>query len=66
MDELGNTYLELAEVFYDVDGAPYAYGQASVAGNSIEELTEEVEMFKKSLDMPILNFPEDFTGDVNK
>jgi hypothetical protein len=66
MDELGNTYLELAEVFYDTDGAPYAYGNATIGGENEESLTEQLTMFKRSLDMPILNFPEDFTGDVNK
>jgi hypothetical protein len=66
MDELGNTYLELAEVFYDTDGVPYAYGNATVSGETEESLVEQLAMFKRSLDMPILNFPEDFTGDVNK
>jgi hypothetical protein len=66
MDELGNTYLELAEVFYDTDGAPYAYGNATIGGETEDSLTEQLAMFKRSLDMPILNFPEDFTGDVNK
>jgi hypothetical protein len=66
IDELGSEFFELAEVFYDVDGAPYAYGQATVAGEQVEQLTEEVERFKRSLDLPILKYPEDFTGDVNK
>lgn len=65
-DEPYGEYFELAEVFYDKDGTPYAYGQASIGGDTVYSLTQQVEQFKKSLDLPILNYPEHFTGDVNK
>ncbi len=66
VDEMGNQCFELSEVYYDRDGHPYAYGDAMIVGDYVEDLHEQVDLFKKSLAMPILNFPEDFTGDVNK
>jgi hypothetical protein len=66
VDEMGNEYFELSEVYYDRDGHPYAYGDAKIGGDYIEDLHEQVELFKKSLELPILRYPENFTGDVNK
>jgi hypothetical protein len=66
VDEMGSEYLELVEVFYDSDGHPYAYGRATIGGEDVEGLYTQVEQFKKSLDSPILKYPEHFTGDVNK
>jgi hypothetical protein len=57
---------ELAEVFYDSEKNPYAYGQASIMGENIEEVKEQIEMFQAALTKGVLNYPEDFTGDVNK
>jgi hypothetical protein len=66
VDEMGNEYFELSEVYYDRDGHPYAYGDAMIGGDYVEDLHEQVEFFKKSLELPILRYPENFTGDVNK
>jgi hypothetical protein len=66
IDETGSEYLELVEVFYDSDGHPYAYGRATIGGEDVDGLYTQVEWFKKSLDLPILKYPENFTGDVNK
>ena len=66
VDDMGNEYFELSEVFYDNDGLPYAYGYARVGSEDVEGLHEQVEFFKKSLALPILKYPEHFTGDVNK
>ena len=66
VDDMGSEYLELVEVYYDVDGLPYAYGDATIGGDYVDDLHEQVELFKKSLELPILRYPEHFTGDVNK
>jgi hypothetical protein len=66
VDETGSEYLEIAEVFYDSDGHPYAYGRATVGGENVNDLYIQVERFKKSLEVPILRYPREFTGDVNK
>jgi hypothetical protein len=66
LNEMGNEHFELAEVFYDSDGFPYAYGNATISSEDVEGLYTQVEWFKKSLDLPILKYPEHFTGDVNK
>jgi hypothetical protein len=66
VDETGGEYLEIVEVFYDSDKVPYAYGAATIGGEDVDELYKQVERFKKSLESPILKYPEHFTGDVNK
>ena len=64
-DELGEEIHALREVFYDIDGLPYAHGQAEAIG-SLDELQDYVEWMSVALSHPVLNYPEDFTGDVNK
>lgn len=56
---------ELAEVFYDSDKKPYAYGQASIAGSNWDEIKEQLDMFDVAMTKAILEYPQDFTGDVN-
>ena len=65
-DETYGEYFELAEVYYDKYNAPYAYGEANIGGDSQYSLVEQHEQFKQGLEMPVLNYPEDFIGDVNK
>ena len=57
---------ELSEVFYDSDNEPYAYGQASIAGESMDEIKRQLDMFDSALTKAILDYPKDFTGDINK
>jgi methenyltetrahydromethanopterin cyclohydrolase len=57
---------ELAEVFYDSNKKPYAYGQASIAGSNMDEIKEQLDMFDTAMTKAILEYPQDFTGDVNK
>lgn len=56
---------ELAEVFYDSDKKPYAYGQASIAGSNWDEIKEQLDMFDVAMTKAILEYPQDFNGDVN-
>lgn len=65
-DETYGEYFELAEVYYDKEGKPYAYGSASIGGDSEHGLVEQYAQFKQGLDAPVLEYPKDFTGDVNK
>lgn len=56
---------ELAEVFYDSDKKPYAYGVASIAGQTMDEIKEQLDMFDTAMTKAVLEYPQDFTGDVN-
>lgn len=58
-------YFELAEVFYDSLGFPYAYGQATISSDDIEGIYAQLERFNAADTKAILNYPEHFTGDVN-
>jgi hypothetical protein len=66
VDEFGSEQLELCEVFYDSDGTPYAYGMATIVAESMDEIKEQLEMFSSAVRQEVLNYPEDFTGNVNK
>lgn len=60
----GESY-QLAEVFYDTNKKPYAYGEASIIGETMIDVIRQIKMFESSLAKEILNYPDDFTGDVN-
>lgn len=60
----GESY-QLAEVFYDTNKKPYAYGEASIIGETMIDVIRQIKMFESSLEKEILNYPDDFTGDVN-
>jgi hypothetical protein len=66
IDEMGNEFFELAEVYYDSDGEAYAYGQATISADDIEGIYAQLEWFNAADTKPILKYPEHFTGDVNK
>ena len=57
---------ELAEVFYDEDKKPYAYGEASIVGTTMQEISEQLSMFNSACTKPVLEYPKDFVGDINK
>ena len=59
-------FVEIAEVFYDSENVPYSYGEATVWGDKIEELAEQLNLMKLALQKPVLHFPKDFTGDIHK
>jgi hypothetical protein len=66
IDEIGNEFFEIAEVFYDADDLPYAYGQATISADDIEGIYTQLEWFSLVDKKPILKYPEHFIGDVNK
>lgn len=63
--EEGKEFFELAEVFYDSLGFPYAYGQASISSDDIDGIYYQLEQFNSADNKPVLKYPEHFTGDVN-
>jgi hypothetical protein len=65
VDDFGSEQLELAEVFYDTDGTPYAYGVATIVADSMEDIKLQLDMFNSALTKAVLNYPEEFTGNVN-
>jgi hypothetical protein len=65
IDEMGNEYFEIAEVFYDSNGDAYAYGQATIGADDIEGIYAQLEWFNAADKKSILKYPEHFTGDVN-
>ena len=66
IDEMGNEFFEIAEVFYDNFGEPYAYGQASISADDMGDIYKQLAWFKEAGDKDILKYPEHFTGDINK
>jgi hypothetical protein len=66
VDVCGCEQLELVEVFYDTNQVPYAYGVASIVADSMEDIALQIDMFCSAMGKPTLNYPEDFSGDVNK
>jgi hypothetical protein len=66
IDEMGKEFFELAEVFYDSLGEPYAYGQATISADDIEGIYAQLEWFNAADKKSILKYPEHFIGDVNK
>lgn len=54
-------FFEVCEVFYTDDGMPAGYAKASVCGESLEEVREEIARFTRALELPNLK-PEDFIG----
>lgn len=66
IDELGNEFFELAEVFYDNFGEPYAYGQATISAEDIDGIYKQLTWFTETKNKDILKYPEHFIGDINK
>jgi hypothetical protein len=66
IDELGNEFFELAEVFYDSYGKPYAYGQATISADNIKDINKQLYWFMEAGGKDVLKYPEHFTGDVNE
>lgn len=57
---------ELAEVFYDSVNLPYAYGNANIIAENMSGIQLQLKMFNSAMEKRVLNYPEDFTGDVNR
>lgn len=58
------TYTEalpvICEVYYNSDNVPFAYSEATICGEDIEELQKEVDRFNRAIKVEWLYYPEDF------
>jgi hypothetical protein len=59
-DEEMGEYFEIKEVFYDKNGNPTGYSEASIMSDSFEGLHEQLEWFKTATAKPIINEEEFF------
>lgn len=59
--ENGEPFFEVCEVFYSDDGMPAGWARASVCGETLAEVKEEITRFMEALNKPTLQ-PEDFIG----
>ena len=50
----------IAEVHYHQDGVPYGYSDATVLGDTLEEVQEVYKMMQPAFDNPVLNAKTDF------
>jgi hypothetical protein len=48
-------YLEIKEVHYDENDKPVAYGDTTVMGETIEDLTWTLNKMKEALEKPIID-----------
>lgn len=51
----GNRLFEIREVSYEDNGIPIGHTEASLVGETMEELKKELERMKKALDQPVLS-----------
>jgi hypothetical protein len=58
MQQHGETWYEIREVFYEDDGTPAGHCDAIPAGDDKEELERLVERFEDAFRQPILKFNE--------
>lgn len=59
--EPAETVLMIAEVYYNSDtNRPFGYADASVIGDTLDEIHQVVAWFERATKQPILSYPEDF------
>jgi hypothetical protein len=61
-DGLGNQWLEVQEVYYNRKGEPCGYCNSYVGGETMAELTEQIERHSKALALPTLDSATDFNN----
>ena len=59
-------YISLCEVYYDDDKRPAMYCAATIGGETIDETKEVYQMIKEAFKAPVLTFPKDFTGSIDR
>jgi hypothetical protein len=60
-DCFGDTYIELREVGYDNNDAPFTHGAVYVGSDTVEGVRLVMAMHEKALSKPVLT-EEDFVG----
>jgi hypothetical protein len=53
--------LEIAEVYYNIEGKPSGFCMARASGATVDELHEYVDRMKEALAYPVLQFNKDFS-----
>jgi hypothetical protein len=59
-------FLEIREVFYDVNGVPFAHGRATIMSEDIDGLHDVIDMMQIAFTKEILRYPDDFSGDMEQ
>ena len=59
-------YISLCEVYYDEQKRPAMYCQATIGGDTIDEAKEVYQMIKEAFKAPVLTYPTDFTGSIDR
>lgn len=54
-DEDNEPFYEIKEVYYNEDNEPEYYGDAVIAGNTIEEMWDEMARFEDALKREAIN-----------
>lgn len=62
----GDTIVDICEVYYDEEKRPAMYCAAEVGGENLEELKEVYEMIGDAFNAPVLRYPQDFTGSIDR
>lgn len=60
-DETLELMLQIAEVYYNDKGEPYAYSEPFITGETLGELTETLNRMQAARLQPILVYPGDFS-----
>jgi hypothetical protein len=60
------TMMDICEVYYDEEKRPAMYCPAEVGGEDLEELKEVYEWIGDAFKAPVLRYPEDFTGSIDR
>ena len=61
-DGLGEEWLEIQEVYYNLKGEPCGYCNSYVGGENLAELAEQIERHAKAMALPILDSATDFNN----
>lgn len=59
-------YISLCEVYYDEENRPAMYCQATLGGDTVDDVKAEHRMVKEAFKAPVLTYPKDFTGSIDR
>jgi len=59
-------YISICEIYYDEQKRPALYCHATLGGDSVDEVKEVHNMVKEAFKAPVLTFPTDFTGSIDR
>jgi hypothetical protein len=59
-------YISICEVYYDEEKRPAMYCEATIGGDTLDEVKEVYKMVKEAFKAPTLTYPKDFTGSIDR